>query len=129
MKSRTHNRTFEPRFAELVRAGIKRQTIRPRGKEPPRPGDTLNLRQWTGQAYRSRQRTLRDGQRCRSVTPVLITEHGLTFDPGTNHERTLGTGPLLEAFARADGFTAWPELRAWFEGRYTLPFEGHLITW
>jgi hypothetical protein len=127
-KNRAHVRMFQPRFAEAVRDGSKRQTIRPRSMRPPRRGELLHLRMWQGAAYRSKQLRLRDNQTCRGCRPVVITAEGICFDPGTNHE-VFRHGTHLDGFARSDGFASWLEMKAWFEGRYTLPFEGDLILW
>lgn len=52
---------FQPRFANLVAAGTKRQTIRPTRKIPIVRGDDLSLRQWQGLPYRSKQVELARG--------------------------------------------------------------------
>lgn len=39
---------FKLRFALLVEAGTKRQTIRPKRKHPTKVGDELSLRTWAG---------------------------------------------------------------------------------
>jgi hypothetical protein len=46
---------FQPRFAPLVEAGTKTQTIRPVRRRPIVVGDELSLRAWTGLPYRSPQ--------------------------------------------------------------------------
>ena len=54
-------RTFKPQFAPLVKAGTKRQTIRPmpkRERDIPKEGDLESWREWTGKPYRSKQREL-----------------------------------------------------------------------
>ena len=40
-------RMFKPQFAPLVKAGTKRQTIRPVPKRLPQPGDLESWREWT----------------------------------------------------------------------------------
>jgi hypothetical protein len=39
------------------------------------------------------------------------------------------TGEPLEKFARADGFTGWPEMRDWFTAEHGLPFDGVVLYW
>ena len=40
-------RMFKPQFAPLVKAGTKRQTIRPVPKRLPQPGYLESWREWT----------------------------------------------------------------------------------
>lgn len=115
-------RMFKPRFAALVEAGTKTQTVRPKPKRMPRPGDTISLRCWSGKPYRSKQRVIREAV-ITEVHPVFITPHGLSVN------RQLLTLADTEAFARADGFSDWANMRTWFEVEHGLPFEGILIRW
>jgi hypothetical protein len=102
---------FQDRFAELVRAGTKRQTIRARAR--CKPGDELSLRRWTGKPYRSKQEILRSGERCNAVLGVLIEEDTIPDND----------------FAQADGFKDWGELLDWFRKTHGLPFEGECVRW
>jgi hypothetical protein len=119
-------RMFKPRFAPLVEAGTKLQTVRPRPKrlrDMPKEGDAISLRTWTGLPYRSKQRNLRESL-VASVELVLITREGVTTGgPDRRIE------PQCDEFARADGFESWAELIAWFEEQHGLPFLGILIKW
>ena len=54
-KPRRFVKMFKPRFAELIRSGAKRQTIRPTPKVLPEAGDIIDCRQWSGLPYRSKQ--------------------------------------------------------------------------
>lgn len=124
-------RTFKPQFAPLVKAGTKRQTIRPIPKRPqdmPKVGDLESWREWTGKPYRSKQRELAVvriagvwqvnlyGQ-LRPEAPVIFQ----TFDG------TLPRYGSLDQFASADGFSNFPEMLEWFERTHSLPFTGILI--
>lgn len=91
-------RTFKPQFAPLVEAGTKLQTVRPVPKRMPEAGDQASLRAWTGRAYWSAQRVLREVILSR-VREVTIHATGQIELAG----RYLTT-PEMEAFARADGF-------------------------
>ena len=119
---------FQERFAPLVESGQKRQTVRRLGKphhRPPRAGEELSLRTWSGKPYRSKQRILRSPVTCAAVHPIFIGICHGAFDVRIDHESV----PDLDAFARADGFTCALEMREWFESTHGLPFGGRLITW
>lgn len=108
---------FQPRFADMVESGQKRQTIRKtlRGKV----GDTVYL--YTGQ--RTKQcRKLGEG-RIVSIQSISI-QRDVVF---------LGDR-LLSAqdnnfLASADGFADSAEMFDWFETVHGLPFDGFLYKW
>lgn len=115
-------RMFKPRFAALVEAGTKTQTVRPTPARMPKPGDKLSLRMWTGKPYRSKQRVLRE------ATVLYIAKIKLDcFDMWFDGVRA--SEAKQEAFARADGFSTAHELLDWFENEHGLPFEGVVIVW
>lgn len=113
---------FQPRFATLVKAGAKTQTIRKvpkRERDMPKVGDELCASEWTGAPYRSKQRVLMHGI-ITKVARVDITETSIAVDSYAEPE---------EAFAKADGFKDEFEMRDWFRETHGLPFEGILICW
>ncbi len=114
---------FKPRFASLVEARIKRQTVRPTPKRMPKAGDSQSNREWTGKPYRSKQRVLCEAIviSCEQVTVDYVS---LILPTGPITER-----PQLDAFAKADGFQDWSDLVAWFAQEHGLPFSGILIKW
>lgn len=125
---------FKPRFAPLVEAGTKRQTIRPKRKHPTKVGDVLSLRCWEGKPYRSKQIVLRQGDVCKEVHSVWI---GLVENAdhlpmvqfrldGT--VLSVATGESNE-LAKLDGFSSDVDMFVWFEIEHGLPFEGELIRW
>jgi hypothetical protein len=119
-------RMFQPRFAALVEAGRKRQTVRPVPRRMPRAGDTISLRAWSGKPYRSPQRVLAVAM----ITQVRSCELRALGGP---LQITLG-GVVLDAdraeeFARADGFADLSEMHAWFLAQHGLPFAGIVIYW
>lgn len=208
-------RMFKPRFVEVVRLGLKRQTVRPVPKRMPAPGDVIDCRYWSGRPYDAPQVRIGDGvitrvRGCRitetdiSLAPLdpcgregrpecCLTNAGLEcigdghggcgwhgceaasvskaceyqrnargfctgyeLQEGAEEEVWLcpacggecahtpieelsgfenvpcGCGsvfPDREAFARADGFADWAEMRGWFEAAHGLPFAGVLIEW
>jgi hypothetical protein len=88
----------------------------------PRAGDTISLRYWLGAPYRSRQRIIREAE-IREVHHVIIDANGVKlYDE-------IASAPDRDAFARADGFADWPEMRAWFSAEHGLPFSGIVIFW
>lgn len=123
---------LQERFADKVERGEKRRTIRPPHKIVWQLGMALSLRTWTGKPYGSKQRTLREAKLL-SVEGVIIHDDGIEYSPGTMRAWWLGADsskrPLLEHFAREDGFDSWEAMRAWFEDQHGLPFIGQLITW
>lgn len=114
---------FQPRFAPLVAAWSKRQTVRPIGKRgPTRIGDTVSLRAWIDKPYRSKQHELARG---RLVGNDYVEIGMLTV---TMAGRLLTDGQR-ESFARDDGFSSGMEMGVWFENVHGLPFTGVLYRW
>ena len=107
---------FQDRFAELVRTGQKKQTIRKKAR--CKPGDELSLRKWTGKPYRSKQETLLN-TKCKEVGAIRI-EDG---------PAPAGVLMIVEGWAHADGFSSFIEMQEWFRKTHGLPFEGEVITW
>ena len=110
---------FQSRFAESVKVGTKRQTIRPKRKRLTRAGDTLYL--YTG--MRIKRCRLLATAACQEVRDITISTGGVR----------MGTDILeyqeLHMLATRDGFGSWDEMREWFRDRYGLPFNGELIRW
>lgn len=113
-------RLFKPRFAPLVESGKKKQTVRPWPKRLPKVGQEISLRTWTGKPYRSKQRVLCESK-VEAVDVVGIDDQGVI----------VGTRSAPEnAFADADGFSHFDDLRDWFHNEHgDLPFIGILIKW
>lgn len=121
---------FKDRFADLVRDGIKRQTIRPKRKQKntPRPGEVMSFRRWTGKPYRSKQEQVATGL-IEAVEEVEIRDEmplPICVKPPSP---ALNFWPSPDKFARADGFADWPDMRDWFKATHGLPFHGILIRW
>jgi hypothetical protein len=123
---------FKPRFARLVEAGTKRQTIRPLPKRMPKVGDPESWREWTGAPYRSPTREVARVE----LTGVSLINLG--FGPGGFNSGAFEVKvqiskyymlpkTLLE-FAVADGFENISAMFQWFEAQHGLPFTGILIT-
>jgi hypothetical protein len=100
MKSIIHVHMFKTRFAPMVRAGTKCQTIRPMRQRRPKVGDLADLRMWSGMPCRSPQRKLR----LKVITDVELV--ALDYSGVTVGGKL---PPTLDQFARADGFGDWPE--------------------
>lgn len=112
-------RMFKPQFAPLVESGKKRQTVRPTPSRMPKVGDYLSCREWTAKPYRSKQRVLLEAL-ITKVSDVTITETGVILN---------SYAEPCDAFAVADGFSDFLEMRDWFKETHGLPFEGILIEW
>lgn len=119
---KNHVILFAAEFSPAIRAKTKRQTIRRDRKAAIFVGDCLELRQWEGVAYRSKQVEI-DSVLCTKAAPIELTEEGAKI--GDNVQNLLG----LELLAREDGFTSWAAMQDWFRANYGLPFKGILIGW
>jgi len=112
---------FQARFAPLVRAGLKKTTIRGRAAKV---GSTAYL--FTGQRTRA---CVRLGQA--TITVVLPIEIGRHASGEPYAE--LDGGKLvhgdLDALAKVDGFETGEEMVAWFSAQYGLLYHGYLIGW
>lgn len=126
-KPRRWVKMFKPRFAPLVRDNLKLQTMRAWPKrglvDVPRPGDTLDARQWEGRAYSSPQVKLGE-RKIVDVDQVKLAmwrgEIGMIHSPLDADAWVSITD--LDALARTDGFTDWADMKAWFLAEYkTLP--------
>ncbi len=121
---------FSPRFAPLVKAGTKTQTIRGKRKVPILVGDKLSLREWTGLPYRTPQKLLREAV-CTEVSTVALTEGLISTGDGIivfQNERRLSFDELSD-FAQRDGFRHIIDMLMWFDESHGLPFVGQLIRW
>jgi len=131
MKSqRRFVKMFKPQFAAKVRAGTKRQTIRPIPKRMPSEGNTIDCRQWEGLPYRSKH--IKIGEFTISkVRFVTVSTRMVSFkETESGDEWATGVGFHLERFAQADGFGSWEEMVDWFRREHgELPFKGLLIGW
>lgn len=114
---------FKPRFARLVEARKKMQTIRRRAGCVP--GDVLSLREWSGAPYRSKHRLLDvpGPVVCSEVLPVVV--HGGGVRVGGFELSAMDKTCL----AHADGFGTYAEMMAFFSAGYGLPFTGEIVGW
>lgn len=115
---------FQPRFAPLIREGLKRQTIR-KGGRLPNPGNRLQL--FTGQRTAACARILEEDPVCTAV--LSCTLH---FASGMVSAVFAG-GHLvtdLHGFAIADGFADIADMSAfWREHHGARRFDGWVIEW
>ncbi len=115
-------RLFKPQFAAAVRAGTKRQTVRPTPARLPQEGDAISLRAWSGKPYRSPQIRLGEGI-IDAVATITLDAHGIEIGP-----ELLRPADAAQ-FAREDGFSDEQQLLEWFDATHGLPFTGILICW
>lgn len=115
---------FKPQFAELVKSGQKRQTIRPMPKRMPKAGNLESWRQWKGRPYRPGQIELAQ-VRLTSVQVIHIDHQGAFI--GGPLSGQLISEEDQDNFAIADGFKNFGELLFWFDKQHGLPFKGILI--
>jgi hypothetical protein len=123
---------FDKRFAEQIRDGSKRSTIRPKQKSVDKNGrkrkvitvgDEVDAMQWSGAAYR----TPMDHIRRLKITEVieLSINEDLQIRMGTT---------LLELDERwqlstQEGFASPAEMLSYIKQTYGVPFEGVLLEW
>lgn len=120
---------FKPQFAPGVKAGTKRQTVRPTPLRRPKVGDTIDCREWTGKPYRSPQRRLGLGK-ITLVADCRISDEGVMIGTFCQSYEIMGQpGGNREKFAVADGFRSFGEMLDWFRREHGLPFVGILIKW
>lgn len=119
--------SFKAMFADPIRAGTKRQTIRADRKRHARVDEELQL--YTG--MRTKQCILLGRAICIGISPITL----LFNDNDTEAEGVilpgLGYPDGLEGFARADGFRSWAELkRFWRQNHPGIDeFSGKLVQW
>lgn len=124
--------TFQPRFHQAIRNGVKTSTIRLKAR--CKGGDELSLRAWTGKPYRSKQAELMRAE-CVRVTPItLMFDEAPLYVLMRNAKHSEIHNVLqpdeLQALAAHEGFTSAEDMRQWFattypEGKIT----GEIITW
>lgn len=122
LEVKTHVRMFSHQFHEAVKSGKKRQTIRRSPKRGIMAGDTISLRGWSGNAYRSKQVILRYAE----VKSVRVVE---IFGDSMHIGKTRLTQLQREEVAIDDGFKCFNDMTAWIRNNYELPFEGVMISW
>ncbi|MEM6839576.1 MAG: ASCH domain-containing protein [Cyanobacteria bacterium P01_C01_bin.120] len=95
---------FKPQFAPLVESGVKRQTIRARGKRRhARPGEALQL--YTGQRTKACRKLIAPDPKCTLVEPlIIILDKETGLDIWFEDQRRYASFDELEAIAIADGF-------------------------
>ena len=114
---------FQNGFAEMVKNGTKKQTIRRLGKREIKAGDILSLRRWTGKPYRSKQEVLKETKCFASAQITIFTDEVLLTFLGFDID------VKKEHLAQMDGFSSWSDMLTWFKKTHGLPFEGNLIRW
>jgi len=111
---------FQKQFAEAVKNGYKRQTIRSPRKNPIKIDDTLYL--YTGMRTKNCEK-LKEVT-CSAIYDIKIKRYVCIID-----QSPVFRLQSLDKIARADGFSDWAELARWFNKTHGLPFEGNLIYW
>lgn len=134
-KPRRWVKMFQAQFVPKVQDGTKTTTIRPSSPGGnPQPGDTLDARMWTGKPYRSKQASILTAK-ITKVRLVRVDEYCIRFAELAEKSDVAwaegyGVGnPRLNEIAKADGFSGWRELAAWFQSTHGLPFTGVMIEW
>lgn len=113
--------TFKRMMVAPILAGTKVHTIRPDGRRPHKPGETLYMQ--TGDRFQPERFAVRTCTHVRRVTIVDVTVMVDLPAP------SLFIVPPLDVFALCDGFENWEAMRDWFAKAYGLPFVGNLIQW
>lgn len=132
--------SFKARFVDKVEAGLrgepdgKRQSIRAFRKNGPiKEGERLVLYYAQRTKYRRRL-----GETKNKSTQVVrlarsrVTVYDMLPNDKLKMAFSLNTKWELDAFAKADGFNDWEDMKAfWFEehGVNCFPFSGNLYKW
>ncbi len=122
---------FKEQFAEAVKNGTKRQTIRQVRKNPIKPGDMLTM--FTGQRTKECRKLCM--HKCKSVYEITIYHTADDFIPASVEIRPFENGPAhpsfdIHTFAMEDGFSSAKEFYDFFKNQYGgLCFKGVLIKW
>lgn len=117
---------FKPQFADAVRDGTKRQTIRAHGKRAtPKPGQIAHC--YTG--LRTEFVRVLGKFPIQSVTPISISarQHAVSIPDG-GAWRTLWDYEV-DQLARDDGFGSAAEFYDFFKLQHGPTFSGYLIKW
>lgn len=118
-------RMFQPRFADLVEADKKWQTVRAQPKRMPQPGELESWRKWAGKPYRSPHVVIKN------VRLVRVQE--CVIDALTIYLDGIGMNPAqCDRFAQADGFRDFVQMQDWIvethgELSRSKPFVGIVI--
>lgn len=121
---------FHAQFADAVKRGEKRQTIRARGKRnPPRVGDPLFL--YTGMRTAACRKLATVA--CASVTPITIEADRRRVKMPREFGNSARWDELdaaeIEQLARDDGFADVAAFFEWFRANHGKTMSGFLIRW
>lgn len=119
---------FKQQFADAVRSGRKRQTIRARGKrQAPQPGQVAHL--YTG--LRTRDVCPLGTHPIVSVTQISISVRSRIVQTPNQYGNTWIEldSQEVEQLARDDGFDSADTFFAFFGADGSTSFSGYLIKW
>lgn len=131
--------SYNGRFCEYVENGlkpkikkgdrVKRQTIRNTRKRPFPVGDKL----YHYYAMRTTNCKKLGESICMEAPDITITQiEILITSPDTGLWKVINKKAELDAFAYADGFDDWDQMKRWWiitHGVSCFPFHGQLIKW
>lgn len=111
---------FQGRFADMVEAGTKRNTIRQTAR--CKVGDRLQL--YTGQRTSDCRKLVDPDPTCDLVMYVALRPNDIVVGNVNEFPRD------RDEFAKADGFTDYADMHGWFAETYkTDHFVGKIIRW
>lgn len=123
---------FKAQFADQVKSGEKRQTIRARGKRrPPRVGEPLML--YTGMRQVGCHKLL--DAVCTSVEEISISPSSYSvqmvrrIDDGSRCIWLPLSDDAVLDLARADGFESRDAFFEWFHAHHPHGLNGYVIKW
>lgn len=127
---KTRHLKFKPQFIPLILAGVKKSTIRPKGKIESHVGDTMIVEKWEGRPYwtavlRVAQATIT------AVSEITVHESGCIRDGAEMQPAELESLASIEGF-ESWRFGSWPQMRAWFREvhkTHLRPFNGVQLQW
>ena len=110
---------FKPEFVDLIKSGIKTQTIREKAR--CKIGDNLQL--YTGMRTKACKKII--DAVCTSITPIYIDSGSEIVKLGSHRLNAA----QLEELAIKDGFNNDDNFLLFFNDNYGEFFNGYLITW
>lgn len=126
--------SFKRQFIDRIQEGTKRQTIRAERKRHARPGEPVQI--YYALRTKHARKLLDPDPVCLSVQRVILDFRGqaVTVEDFNAPRALVYRKPEdLDAFARADGFTDWVAMQAFWqeghEGAELTSWQGVLIKW
>ncbi len=120
---------FKKQFADDVRSGRKKQTIRAMRKRRFKVGDKLHL--YIGLRTKRCEKLVDSDPICLECSTInILSAFGpIHLKPSGSEDWQYLSNAESEALAQADGFRSLVDLLIFFNDHHQFPFVGQLIKW